>query len=51
MNAEIFEKNIQYARSAGFAKNYLWGVEWWYYAKTKQGDDSIWQAAKKIMVE
>lgn len=51
MNREIFEANIDYARRVGFDQNYLWGVEWWYYAKEKQGDDSLWLAAKKLFAE
>lgn len=51
MNEKIFAEYTDYARRVGFAQNYFWGVEWWYYAKHKQGDDSIWQAAKKVMSE
>ena len=49
MNRDIFLENIEYARKVGFAENYLWGVEWWYYFKDLYKDDSIWQEAKKVL--
>lgn len=48
MNPIQFEKNIEFAEKTGFKEFYLWGSEWWYWMKTKQGDDSIWQIAKKL---
>jgi len=41
------KSNIQFAREAGFEKNYLWGVEWWYLARLK-GDPTYWNEGKKI---
>ena len=51
MNRQIFLENVDYARRVGFAENYLWGVEWWYYFKNLYKDDSIWQEAKKVLSE
>ena len=51
MNDKIFANNIFYARQAGFAENYLWGVEWWYYGKEMKGDSELWQATKKLLSE
>jgi len=51
MNAKILERNAEYARRVGFAENYFWGVEWWYYGKEKQNDPEMWEAAKKIINE
>jgi hypothetical protein len=48
MNAEQFKKNIAYVNEVEFSEAYLWGCEWWYWLKTKQNDDSIWQEAKKV---
>lgn len=43
-----FETNSEIARRTGFRQAYFWGAEWWYWLKL-QGDDTIWQAAKKIL--
>lgn len=42
------ETNAEIARRTGFRKAYFWGVEWWYWLK-KQGDSSIWDAARQIL--
>lgn len=48
MNPEIFMENIEYAKKVGFAENYFWGVEWWYWAM-QQGHPEMWEAAKTLM--
>ncbi len=40
--------NAEVARRTGFKQAYFWGVEWWYWLKTK-GDSSIWNAARDII--
>lgn len=47
MNAQRFQKNLNYVKRTGLSPVYLWGVEWWYWLK-EQGDSSIWNLAKKI---
>lgn len=47
MNLDKFRKIVEFAKRVGFSENYFWGVEWWYWLK-ENGDDSIWQEAKKI---
>ena len=47
MDNEFIEKQIEFARETGFAEAYIWGVEWWYWAKL-QGDESIWEIGKNI---
>lgn len=47
MNIKRLRSNIDYVRRVGFSEVYLWGVEWWYWLKM-QGDDSLWQEAKRI---
>ncbi len=49
MNPEIFNEIIGYAERSGFPKAYLWGAEWWYYLKEKQGKPEMWDAVKKII--
>lgn len=48
MNLEQFKKNIEFARKTGFDEFYLWGAEWWYWMKEKQGRAEIWQEAQKL---
>jgi hypothetical protein len=48
MNIEQFEKNVQYAKETGLDEFYFWGVEWWYWMKTKQNQSEIWNEAKKL---
>ncbi|OGE76288.1 MAG: hypothetical protein A3C85_04720 [Candidatus Doudnabacteria bacterium RIFCSPHIGHO2_02_FULL_48_21] len=49
MNGDILSAYAEYAAKAGFAEDYFWGVEWWYYAKHVKGDDELWQVAKRIL--
>jgi hypothetical protein len=48
MNLEQFRENINFAKRTGLRGFYLWGSEWWYWLKTKQNDDSIWEEARKL---
>jgi hypothetical protein len=48
MNPEKFEEIISFAHKTGFKEFYLWGLEWWYWEKTVNGDDTIWEAARKL---
>jgi hypothetical protein len=49
MNAKIFKDNVQYARQVGFADNYLWGAEWWYWMAKKNNDWGMWAEAKDLL--
>ncbi len=48
MNLEQFRYNINFAKETGFDKIYLWGAEWWYWMKVKQGQSEIWMEAKSL---
>ncbi|MDP3901193.1 MAG: glycoside hydrolase family 2 TIM barrel-domain containing protein [bacterium] len=48
MTPEQFEANIDFAAKSGFSTHYLWGAEWWYWMKEKQGDDSYWELARSL---
>jgi len=48
MNLEQFQKNIEFAKKTGLKEFYLWGGEWWFWLKEKQGKPEIWQEAKKL---
>ncbi|MFA5413030.1 MAG: beta-galactosidase [Patescibacteria group bacterium] len=47
MDDEFIKRQIEFAQETRFFKAYIWGVEWWYWAKT-QGDESIWDIGKNI---
>ncbi len=49
MTIEKFRENINYAEKAGFPEVYLWGAEWWYFMKEKNGDNSFWNEARRII--
>lgn len=51
MNPEQFRANIDFARRTGFDEFYLWGAEWWYWLKTTQGQDEIWNDARELFRE
>ena len=40
--------NIEFAEKTGFDKFYLWGAEWWYWLKEKQGRPEIWDEARAV---
>lgn len=42
-----FEGNVDFAKSTGFDKIYLWGVEWWFYMAT-QGHPEYLNFAKTL---
>lgn len=46
MNPDMFAETFDYAKRTGLNEFYLWGAEWWYWAKTEAGDDRIWEIAK-----
>lgn len=48
MNLDIFKQNIDFARRTGFDEAYLWGVEWWYWLKTKHNQPNIWNESKTL---
>ena len=47
MDLEKFRDIIEYARQTGLDEFYFWGAEWW-YQKKEQGDDAIWNEARKL---
>jgi hypothetical protein len=48
MNAEMLTDNVEFAKKTGMKEIYVWGVEWWYYMKTVQNNQTLWDAAKKF---
>lgn len=48
MNAEILKDNFEFAKKTGADDVYVWGVEWWYWMKTTQNNETLWQQAKLL---
>jgi len=46
-SVERFWANAQFAKSTGLPEAFLWGVEWWYFARDK-GDATYWDAGKQL---
>ncbi|MFA7050307.1 MAG: hypothetical protein WC164_04345, partial [Patescibacteria group bacterium] len=43
-----FKANLRFAANTGFARTYLWGVEWWYFRDIIAGDSSYLDLAREI---
>lgn len=48
MSLKKFEKMLSLGRAVGFKKQYLWGVEWWYWMR-ENGHPEFWDEVKKLM--
>lgn len=48
MSPEKFKDTMKFIQSTGFDEFYLWGVEWWYWEKTKQNRPIFWEMAKEL---
>jgi hypothetical protein len=48
MDLEKFKEMINFSHQAGFKTFYLWGVEWWYWEKEINGNQTFWKEAKKL---
>jgi len=48
MGLDKFRETIKFARETRFDKQYLWGVEWWYWMKVMHGDDRFWEEARLL---
>lgn len=49
MNAKRMKDRIAYGQATGMRSIDLWGAEWWYWLKTKQGDPSVWNVVKEAL--
>lgn len=43
-----FRNNINFTKKVGASRAYLWGVEWWYWMKKKQGVNEYWETAEEL---
>lgn len=46
MNADILKDNFEFAKKTGVSEIYVWGVEWWYWMKETQHNETLWEQAK-----
>jgi len=51
MGLERMKMNLRFAKATGFNKAYLWGVEWWYWLKTKHDRPEFWQLGKSLWLD
>ena len=47
MDLKRFRDNVIFAENTGFDEFYLWGGEWWFWAK-QNNHPEIWEEAKKL---
>ncbi len=50
MNPERLQKHFDYVSRIGVTRAYLWGAEWWYWMKEKQGDARYWNFVKEKLL-
>ena len=48
LSPDQLRTNIAFARSTGFSRFYLWGAEWWFYAREKLGASDFIETAKEL---
>jgi hypothetical protein len=49
MNLERVKEAVNFAKSTNLLPADLWGLEWWYYLKTKHNQPEIWQYMRTIL--
>lgn len=49
MSPEIISNNVDFAKSTGIKRFYLWGGEWWYWRMIESNDKSPWDNVKQIL--
>lgn len=48
ISPRLLRENAALARRSGAERAYLWGAEWW-YARHLQGDDGLWNTARRLI--
>ncbi|RJR31687.1 hypothetical protein C4569_01900 [Candidatus Parcubacteria bacterium] len=48
MSFDRMKMNLYFARATGMTEAYLWGVEWWYWLKTRQNHPEFWDLGKTL---
>jgi len=47
MDVDKMKEIVSFAKKTGFARQYMWGAEWWYWMK-KEGHNEYWEYGKTI---
>jgi len=50
MDTEKFADILAYAEETRFARQYLWGAEWWYWLRVS-GEPAFWEAGKSLFLK
>lgn len=51
ISPSLMRSNITLARRTGASRAYLWGAEWWWYARERWGDGRYWDTARELVQE
>jgi len=51
LDAKRLADRINYGEATGIKTIDLWGAEYWYYAKVKNHDPSLWNAAEQAFAK
>ncbi len=51
MSPQRLKDRISYGEATGMRTIDLWGAEWWYWMKTKQGDPAVWNVVKQAVAQ
>ncbi|MBI2592160.1 hypothetical protein HYW36_01655 [Candidatus Saccharibacteria bacterium] len=51
MDAKRLKDRISYGIDTGMRTIDIWGVEWWYWLKTKKNDSSVWNVVKTAVAD
>lgn len=51
MNPDRLKSHLKYVERIGVSRAYLWGVEWWYWMKERQGDGRYWEMVREKLEE
>jgi hypothetical protein len=51
MSPQRLKDRINYGEATGMRTIDLWGAEWWYYMKVKQGDPAVWNVVKDAVAQ
>lgn len=49
MNIDRLKVHLDYVKHIGVSRTYLWGVEWWYWMKTKMNDSRYWDLVRETI--
>jgi len=51
MNPERLKDRIQFGEATGMRSLDLWGAEWWYWLKVKDGNPAVWNVVKNSVAQ